>query len=220
MNVGKNVVVYEGTVLGQNVIIGDNAVIGKPPFRAKHSAITKEQELPPAVIGDNVRIGANAVIYRGCRLGNDVFVGDLATIRENVTVGDGTIVGRGVTIENKCTIGKRCKIETEAYICALTTIGDFCFIAPCACFTNDNFLGRTRERFKHHKGPTLQRGARIGANATLLPGVTIGEDALVGAGSVVTRDVPARKIVIGNPAHVLRDVAADQLVDAQEDFRS
>lgn len=219
MNPGKNVVIYEGTVLGKNVVIGDNAVIGKPPFRAKHSVMTKEQELPPAVIGDNVCIGANTVIYRGCRLGNDVFVGDLASIREHVTVGDGTIIGRGVTVENKCTIGRRCKIETEAYICALTTIGDFCFVAPCACFTNDNFLGRTKERFRYHKGPTLLRGARIGANATLLPGVTIGEDALVGAGAVVTRDVPARKVVVGNPAKILRDVPPEQWVEAQEEFR-
>ena len=219
MSRGQNVVIYEGTRLGNNVVIGDNAVIGKAPVPPRRSAITKPRDLPPAEIGDNVTIGANAVVYKGCRIGNGVYVADLASVREDVTIGDETIIGRGVAIENGCSIGRRCKIETEAYVCALSTVGDFCFIAPCACFTNDNYLGRTKERFKHHKGPTLLRGARLGANATLLPGVTIGEDALVAAGAVVTSDVPARKIVMGVPAKVVRDVPPEQLVDVQEDLK-
>ena len=120
-----------------------------------------------------------------------------------------------MTVENKVKIGKRCKIETEAYITALSEIEDGCFIAPEVSFTNDNFLGRTKDRFKYHKGVTLRRGARVGANATFLPGVTVGPDALVAAGSVVTRDVPAGKIVLGAPAKPFRDVPADQLLDNQ-----
>jgi acetyltransferase-like isoleucine patch superfamily enzyme len=88
----------------------------------------------------------------------------------------------------------------------MATVEDYCFIAPCVAFTNANYLGRTEERKKHFGGPTLKKGARIGANATLLPGVTVGEDALVAAGSVVTKDVPARTIVVGSPAKVLRPV--------------
>ena len=129
-------------------------------------------------------------------------VADLASIRENVEIGEYTIVGRGVTVENKVKIGKRCKLETESYITALSEIEDGCFIAPEVTFTNDNFLGRTKERFKFHKGVTVKRGGRIGANVTVLPGITIGADALVAAGSVVTRDVPARKLVMGSPAKV------------------
>lgn len=142
-------------------------------------------------------------------------VADLASVRENVEIGEFTIVGRGVTIENKVRIGRRCKLETEAYITALSEIADGCFIAPEVTFTNDNFLGRTKERFKFHKGVTMKRGARIGANVTVLPGITIHEDALVAAGSVVTRDVPARKIVMGSPARVLRDVPQEQLLENQ-----
>ena len=97
-------------------------------------------------------------------------------------------------------IGKRCKLETESYITALSEIEDGCFIAPEVTFTNDNFLGRTKERFKFHKGVTVKRGGRIGANVTVLPGITIGADALVAAGSVVTRDVPDKKLVMGSPA--------------------
>lgn len=142
-------------------------------------------------------------------------VADLASLRENVEVGEYTIIGRGVTIENKVRVGSRCKLETEAYITALSEIGDGCFIAPEVTFTNDNFLGRTKERFKFHRGVTMHRGARIGANVTVLPGLTLGEDALVAAGSVVTRDVPARKLVMGAPARVRREVPAEQLLENQ-----
>jgi acetyltransferase-like isoleucine patch superfamily enzyme len=155
------------------------------------------------------------VIYRGCVVRKKVMVADMASIRENVEVGEYTIIGRGVTIENKVRVGSRCKLETEAYITALSEIEDGCFIAPEVTFTNDNFLGRTKERFKYHKGVTMKRGARIGANVTVLPGLTLGEDALVAAGSVVTRDVPARKIVLGSPARVWRDVPTDQLLENQ-----
>jgi len=106
-------------------------------------------------------------------------------------------------------------VETEAYVTALSEIGDFCFIAPEVTFTNDNFLGRTKDRFKYHKGVTMKKGARIGANVTVLPGITINEDALVAAGSVVTRDVPARKIVLGSPARVWRDVPTEELLENQ-----
>ena len=94
-------------------------------------------------------------------------------------------------------------------------IEDSCFVAPEVSFTNDNFLGRTKERFKFHKGVTLKRGARVGANATVLPGRCVGSDALVAAGSVVTHDVPERRIVCGVPARELRDVPADQLLENQ-----
>jgi acetyltransferase-like isoleucine patch superfamily enzyme len=148
-------------------------------------------------------------------LGDGVFLGDQATVREDVTVGSQTILGRGVTVENKVSIGRRCKIETEAYVTALSTVEDYCFVAPEVTFTNDNYLGRTEERKKHFAGPTLKKGARIGANATLLPGVIIGEDALVAAGSVVTQDVPPRMIVVGVPARVLRPVPEEQLIENQ-----
>ncbi len=212
---GHNVVIHSDTEIGNEVIIGDNTVIGRLPMRAKMSAITKSEELPPAVIGDGALIGSQAVVYRGCRIGNSVLVADLASVRENVEIGDYTIIGRGVAVENRVKIGKRCKLETNAYICALSTINDYCFIAPMVTFTNDNYLGRTEERFKHHNGPHLKLGARIGANATILPGIVIGEDALVAAGSVVTKDVPPRTVVIGIPARIARDVSTEQLVENQ-----
>jgi acetyltransferase-like isoleucine patch superfamily enzyme len=213
--IGHGVVIHPDTIIGDHVRIDDNSVIGKLPMKAALSAITREQVLPPCEIGEACIIGTLTVLYRGCKLGTKVMIADLASVREDVEIGEYTIVGRGVTVENKVKIGKRCKLETEAYITALSEIEDGCFIAPEVTFTNDNFLGRTKDRFKYHKGVTLRRGARVGANVTFLPGVTVGADALVAAGSVVTRDVPEKKIVMGSPAKVWRDVPADQLLDNQ-----
>ena len=219
VRIGHNVVIHRDTVIGNNVRIDDNVVIGKLPMKAKASAITQEKQLPPTRIGNGVLIGTFVVIYRGAVIGDNVLIADLASVREDVEIGAYTIIGRGVTVENKVKIGKRCKIETEAYITALSEIGDYCFIAPEVTFTNDNFMGRTEERFKYFKGVTMKRGARVGANATVLPGITIYEDGMVAAGSVVTRDVPARKIVLGAPAKVWRDVPEEQLLENQTFYK-
>ncbi|WP_155801398.1 N-acetyltransferase [Jonquetella anthropi] len=214
--IGYNVIIHSGVVIGANCKILDGAILGKEPAKATMSATTSSSvELPPLVVGQGVTVGASCVLYRGADIGDSVFLGDLATVRENVTVGEGTIIGRGATIENKVAIGRRCKIESNAYITAFSAIEDFCFVAPCVIFSNDNFLGRTEERKKHFRGPRLRLGARVGAGAVLLPWVELGEDALVAAGSVVTRDVPARKIVMGCPARVCRDVPTEQLIENQ-----
>ena len=216
VEIGHNVIIHEGTQIGNDCKILDGAILGKTPAKASMSATTGSfQELSPLVLGCYVTVGAGCVIYKGAQIADFAFFGDLATIREDVAIGEGTIIGRGVTVENKVTIGKKTKIETNAYITAFSTVGDYCFIAPCVVFSNDNFLGRTEERKKHFGGPILEKGARIGAGAVILPNIKIGQDALVAAGSVVTKDVPERKIVMGSPARVLLDVPKEQLIEEQ-----
>ena len=149
---------------------------------------------------------------RGRRVGARVILGDQSCVRERVTIGDDVVVGRGSLVENDTTIGALTKIQADAYITAYSTLEDNVFIAPCVVTTNDNFMGRTERRHELVKGPTIRRGARVGGGAILCPGVEIGEEAFVGAGAVVTKDVPARKIVVGNPARVLRDVPEDELL--------
>src|SRR5207244_12309261 len=141
--------------------------------------------------------------FAGSRLGARVIVGDQACIRERCEIGDDVVVGRGSFVENDTSIGARTKIQAHAYITAYTTLEDDVFIAPCVATTNDNFMGRTERRHDLIKGPTIRRGARVGGAAILCPGVEIGEEAFVGAGAVVPRDVPPRKLVVGNPARVL-----------------
>jgi len=213
--VGNHVVIHDGTVIGDDVRIDDHATLGKRPMRAANSATTKEQELPPLNVGDTCIVGTGVVLYRGAKIEAKVLMADLSTVRENVSVGRGTIVGRGVTIENFCTIGRFCKLESECYLCAYSTLEDRVFIAPGVVTSNDNFVGRTQERFKHFKGVTVRRGGRLGAGSVTLPGIVVGEDALVAAGSVVTKDVPPRKIVVGTPARVWRDVPVEQLLENQ-----
>jgi len=215
--IGNNVVVHPGVKIGSFVRVDDNTVIGKQPMRAVNSAMAAlaPQEFTPARIGDNCTIGTSVVIYTGSVIADKVLVADLSTVRENVTIGEGTIVGRGVAIENFCRVGSYCKLETNVYLTAYSEVEDRCFLAPCVATSNDNFVGRTKERFKYFKGVTVKKGARIGTNATILPGKVIGEDALVAAGAVVTKNLKPRKIYAGVPAKEFRDVPPEQLLENQ-----
>jgi hypothetical protein len=212
---GHHIVIHAGTRVGADVRIDDHASLGKLPMKAANSATTKEQELPPLSVGDTSIVGTGVVLYRGAVIDAKVLMADLCTVRENVSIGRGTIVGRGVTIENFCSIGRYCKLESECYLCAYSTLEDRVFVAPGVVTSNDNFVGRTQERFKHFKGVTVKKGGRIGAGSVMLPGVTIHEDGLVAAGSTVTRDVPARTIVVGKPAKVWREVPREQWLENQ-----
>jgi UDP-2-acetamido-3-amino-2,3-dideoxy-glucuronate N-acetyltransferase len=214
--IGSNVVIHEGTKIGKDVRIDDNTVIGKSPMRAKRSIFKEEKNLESAFIGDACLIGAQVIVYQGCHIDHHVLIADSSAVRENVIVGEYTIVGRGVTIENFTKIGKKCKLETGSYITAYSEIEDYCFIAPMVTTTNDNYLGRTKERFEHFKGVHVELGGRIGANATILPGKVIGKDAVVGAGAVVTKDVPERRIVVGSPAKDFGPTPEAQLLENQD----
>ena len=203
-------IVYEGTVLGDGVRVLENAVVGKQPSLGA-SSTAKREPLPPTTIGDGTVISTGAIVFAGSSIGANCIVGDQSCIRERVTMADNCILGRGSLIENDTTVGAGTRIQAEAYITAYSTLEEDVFIAPRVVTTNDNFMGRTEQRKSLMRGPTIRRGARVGGGAILLPGIEIGEEAFVGAGAVVTKDVPARKLVVGSPARVLRDVADDEL---------
>jgi acetyltransferase-like isoleucine patch superfamily enzyme len=203
--------VYPGTVLGEGVKVLENAVVGKQPALSPRST-AKREELPPTEIGDGTIVSTGAIVFAGSRIGARVILGDQSCVRERVTVGDDVVLGRGSLIENDTTVGALTKIQAEAYITAHSTLEEHVFIAPCVVTTNDDFMGRTERRHELIKGPTIRRGARVGGGAVLCPGVEIGAEAFVGAGAVVTKDVPPRALVVGNPARVLREVPSDELL--------
>jgi acetyltransferase-like isoleucine patch superfamily enzyme len=209
--IAESAVVYPGTVLGEGVVIGDNAVVGKPPTLGARSTASGE-ELPPLVVGDGAAVLACAVVFAGSRLGSGVIVGDQACVRERCELGDGVVVGRGSMVENDTSVGARTKIQANAYVTAYSLLEEDVFIAPGVVTTNDNYMGRTEGRHRLRAGPTIRRGARVGGGAVLLPGVEIGEEAFVGAGAVVLDDVPARAVVVGNPARQIRDVPPEELL--------
>ncbi|MBA2423804.1 MAG: N-acetyltransferase [Actinobacteria bacterium] len=204
-------IVYPGTVLGEDVKVLENAVVGKQPSLSPRSTASRDP-LPPTEVGVGTIVSTGAIVFAGSRIGARVVLGDQSCVRERVTVGDDVVLGRGSLIENDTTIGAMTRIQAEAYITAHSTLEEHVFIAPCVVTTNDNFMGRTERRHELMKGPTIRRGARVGGGAVLCPGVEIGEEAFVGAGAVVTKDVAPRTIVVGNPARVLREVPGDELL--------
>jgi len=204
-------IVYPGTVLGEDVKVLENAVVGKQPSLSPRSTASRDP-LPPTEVGVGTIVSTGAIVFAGSRIGARVVLGDQSCVRERVTVGDDVVLGRGSLIENDTAIGAMTRIQAEAYITAHSTLEEHVFIAPCVVTTNDNFMGRTERRHELMKGPTIRRGARVGGGAVLCPGVEIGEEAFVGAGAVVTKDVAPRTIVVGNPARVLREVPGDELL--------
>ncbi|WP_453990406.1 DapH/DapD/GlmU-related protein [Bacillus nitroreducens] len=200
VSIGHHVVIKKDTKIGNFVQIGELTVLGKPTSSNKKMARKPGAALDPLVIDDYVMIGCNSVLYRGGKLNPGVFVGDLASIREKVEIGEDSIIGRNAIVETNTKIGNRVTIQTGCYITADMVIEDEVFFGPCCSSSNDKYMGMGN--FKH-QGPIVKKGAKIGNNATLLPAITIGENAIVGAGSVITKDVPPNKTVVGNPGRII-----------------
>jgi len=213
VKIGHNVVIYKDTVLGNNVTVLDNTVLGRFPTPSKTSTTKILKDIGPLKIDDDVVIGVNVVIYRGSFIGKSSYILDQSFIREETFIGEHVLVGRGVGIENKVTIGKFTKIQTNSYLTTYTTVEEYVFIGPNVTTTNDNYMGRTKERFKYVKGPTIKKGARIGGGAILLPGVVIAEESFIGAGALVNKDTPKAKVMVGIPARELRDVPVSERLD-------
>jgi len=204
-------VIHEGTVIGGEACVQDNAVIGKPVVLGERSTASRAA-LSPARIGAGATVCAGAVVVAGATVQAGAIVGDQAHVRERCTIGDSSVVGRGSAVDNDVRIGARVKIQTGCYVTAYSTIEDDVFVAPSVTLTNDGTLGRHRPEHEL-RGATLKRACRVGAAAVLLPGVAIGEEAVVAAGAVVTGDVPARAVVMGVPARAIREVGEEDLLE-------
>ena len=211
VEIGGNVVIHDGTVIGEGARIQDAAVVGKPLVLGPRS--TASREAPPAAeIGEGATVCVGAVLVAGARVGQGAVLGDQSHVRERAVIGEGSVVGRGSAVDNDVEVGARVRIQTGCYITAYSVIEDDVFVAPGVTFTNDHTMARHGPEHDV-RGPTLRRACRVGGGVVLLPAVEVGEEAFVAAGAVVTRDVPARGVVMGVPARLIREVGDEDLLE-------
>lgn len=190
--------IYPNVRLGNNVQIDDLVIIGVPPRGAQPGELE-------TVIGDNAHIRSHTIIYAGNRIGDDFATGHGVMIRELNNVGDRVSIGSHSVVEHHVHIENNVRIHSQAFIPEYSTLMVNCWIGPNVALTNvlHPLCPKAKECIK---GATVEPGAKIGANATLLPDITIGRNALIGAGSVVIDDVPAGTVAAGYPARTLKSV--------------
>lgn len=209
--VGNNVIIHPNVVLESGVVIGENveifpgAYVGKEPKGAGATS-RKPNFKKTVIIGDNCSIGPHSTIYYDVMIGNNTLIGDNASIREKCTIGEYCIISRGVTVNYNASIGDRTKIMDLTHITGNCKIGEDVFISVLVKTTNDNAIGTLGYDEERVIGPKINNGVLIGAGANLLPRVTVGEKSIVGASSVVSKDVPPHKLVIGAPARVIKSL--------------
>jgi acetyltransferase-like isoleucine patch superfamily enzyme len=207
---GAYVVVHAGTLIGDGCAVEDHAVLGKRPRLARHSGA--RGEVGPLELGARVSVGAGAVVFAGASVGPGVILGDQTFVRERACIGEGSVIGRGSVVDNDVVLGARVRVQTNVYLTAFTLVEDDVFVGPGAITTNDDTMARHGDETRI-RGATLRRACRVGGGAVLTPGVEIGKEAFVAAGAVVTRDVPARAVVMGVPARVVREVGEEDLLE-------
>jgi acetyltransferase-like isoleucine patch superfamily enzyme len=183
--------------LGPDSIIGDYVVLGRDPAGSDPATLE---------VGREARIRSFTVIYSDNRIGDRFQTGHGVMVREGNEIGSDVSIGTHSIVEHHVVIGDHVRIHSNAFIPEYTVLEEGAWIGPSVTLTNARYP-MSRDAKANLAGPVVGRGARIGANATVLPGVVVGPGALVGAGSVVVRDVPAGAVVVGNPGRVVRLVA-------------
>lgn len=198
VNKGRGVVVKAGVRFAGAARLDDFVIVGVPPRGARPGQLATQ-------FGKNAKILSHSVIYAGNRIGADFFAGHGVLIREENKIGDDVSVGSHTVIEHHVQIGNRVRIHSQAFIPEMTILEDGCWIGPNVVMTNapHPLCPKVKECLK---GPTIKANAKIGANVTIVPDVTIGENSLIGAGSVVIGDIPANVVAVGNPARVVKGI--------------
>lgn len=195
-------------VVGEGCMIDEDVILCHP---------TRRGERRPVVLGDHCYIRSCSVIYSGVQFGSYSQTGHHVVIRENTRIGSHSSIGTGVKCEMDTVIGNHVSIETQSHITGKMVIEDYVYIGGFVGTTNDRRMLWLREGHGEHlKGPTLKWGCRIGSGAILLPGITVGREAMIGAGAVVTRDVPGFAVVLGVPGRVVGTIPDSERLQVEE----
>lgn len=176
---------------GINTTIEPGCTVGLAYNRWRH----------PAIVGDSCLIRTGAIIYADTRIGSYTTTGTRVFIRERTTIGESCLIGTDTIIEGDTEIEDEVVLESGVYVPTHVVIRTRSFLGPRVVLTNDRYPLRMRAQYAP-RGPVIERDASIGANATLLPGIRVGEGAVVAAGAVVTKDVPAWSLAVGVPARI------------------
>ena len=188
--------IFGKSKIGDSCFIDSTALIGYPHGAELNLLKENSDKIEGCEIGNDSTIRPGA-IYSTAKVGNGTRTGHNFLIRENTIIGDGCLIGTNVVIDNDCNIGDDCSFQTGAYIPTGSKIGNRVFLGPNASLTND----KTPLRTEYNPEPiTIEDDVTIGSNATLMPGITVGEGAFVAGGAVVTKDVPAWTLAKGCPA--------------------
>ncbi len=210
MRIATTAIVYDKVSLGYKCVVEDFVLLGVLPLITEHHALETR-------IGPEAHIRSHSVIYAGNVIGSNFSTGHSVLIRESNILGDQVSVGTHTVIEHHVRLGNDVRIHSNAFIPEYSIIEDGAWIGPNVVFTNARYP-RSRGVKKRLKGPHVLSGAKVGANSTVLPGVVIGREALVGAGAVVTKDVADGQVVVGNPARVIGDIRQIAAYEADELF--
>lgn len=173
-----------------------------------------EKEWAESEIHETARVSRHAVIEPGCVVGPGAFIGHHCVLRPGTRIGPDAVIGHGTVFEGECSVGARTLIHAQCHITAGALIEDDVFIAPMFVGANDARMVHARRHVEefNRTAYVIRRGARIAIGVCVLPGVEIGANAVVGAGSLVTKDIPANAIVKGSPARVCGEVAEEMRI--------
>jgi UDP-3-O-[3-hydroxymyristoyl] glucosamine N-acyltransferase len=209
--IGSHVVVHPGTVVGPSCVVQDGVVLGKQPKLASHSRAPRAAS-DPLVLEEGAVVCCGAIVFAGAVVGPAAIVGDQAFVRERTRIGARSVIGRGSAVDNDVEVGARVRVQTGVYLTAYSVVEDDVFVGPGVLTTNDSTMARHGDDHPI-RGAVLRRACRIGGAVVITPGVEIGEEAFIAAGAVVTKDVPARGVVMGVPGRVVREVPDGDLVE-------